>query len=99
VSEILSQMSGGQLIGFFAVVGGMIIAVSATLGSLWMIVRLAEFRARRFELEVGLKRDMITRGMSVDEIERVIAAGRTKPQPCSADSALEPASSVSKSCL
>ena len=99
MSEILSQMSGGQLIGFFAVVGETIVAVSGTLGFLWLSVRLAEFRTRRVELEFGLKQDMINRGMSVDEIERVIAAGQTKAPPCSADSALEPASSVRKGCL
>ena len=33
------------------------------------------FRWRKTELDIELKRDMIARGMSADEIERVLAAG------------------------
>jgi hypothetical protein len=87
MSEMLSRMHGGELIGFFAVVGALVIAVSAIVGGLWASVRLAEFRTRRAELEAGLKQDMLSRGMSVDEIERVIAAGQPKSPSCSTDSA------------
>ena len=86
MSDMLSRMNGGELIGFFAVVGALVIAVSAIVGSLWASVRLAEFRTRRAELEAGLKQDMLSRGMSVDEIERVIAAGQTKASSCSTGS-------------
>jgi hypothetical protein len=33
------------------------------------------YRWRKSELDAELKRDMIARGMSADEIERVLAAG------------------------
>lgn len=35
------------------------------------------FRWRKTELDIELKRDMIARGMSADEIERVLAAGNS----------------------
>jgi hypothetical protein len=92
-------MTGAQLIGFTGVVGGLIVAVTAVVMSLWTGVRLAEFRARRVELEIGLKRDMVGRGMSVEEIERVIAAGPPKAPPSSTDSAPVPGSAVRKACI
>jgi len=82
-------MNGGELIGFFAVVGGMFIAASAIIGGLWSSVRLAEFRARQVELETALKQDMLNRGMSADEIERVIAAGQPKTSSCARSRAAE----------
>jgi hypothetical protein len=94
MSDVFSQMNGGQLIGFFAVVGSMLLAVVSIVGGVWVSVRSAEFRARRHELDVGLKRDMINRGMSVDEIERVLAAGRAKDSACSALWGSESASGV-----
>jgi len=37
------------------------------------------YRWRKAELDAELKRDMVTRGMSADEIERVLAAGSPLP--------------------
>ena len=37
------------------------------------------YRWRKTELDAELKRDMIARGMSADEIERVLAAGSPMP--------------------
>jgi len=37
------------------------------------------YRWRKSELDAELKREMITRGMSADEIERVLAAGSPSP--------------------
>ncbi len=75
---MLDRMSGGELIGFFAVVGSLAVIATTILGSLWAIVRRGECHTRRVELETNLKQDMINRGMPVDEIERVLAAGPTK---------------------
>jgi hypothetical protein len=36
-------------------------------------------KMRRDELDAGLKQEMIARGMSADEIERVLAARSDKP--------------------
>jgi len=37
------------------------------------------YRWRKSELDAELKREMIARGMSADEIERVLAAGSVSP--------------------
>jgi hypothetical protein len=37
------------------------------------------YRWRKSELDAELKREMIARGMSADEIERVLAAGSPSP--------------------
>ena len=37
------------------------------------------YRWRKTELDAELKRDMVARGMSADEIERVLAAGSPSP--------------------
>jgi hypothetical protein len=37
------------------------------------------YRWRKIELDAELKREMIARGMSADEIERVLAAGSALP--------------------
>src|SRR5262249_51938353 len=57
----------GLLIVFVALVCGTLIAVSAILCHHWSVVRQAE-------TEASLKQDMLNRGLSVDEIERVIKA-------------------------
>jgi uncharacterized membrane protein len=49
------------------VVGGSIVAA-------WQAIRSAEIKARVKEAELALKQDMIARGMSADEIERVLGA-------------------------
>ena len=89
MSDLLTRMNGGELIGFFAVVGGMFIAASAIIGGIWSSVRLAEFRARQLELETALKQDMLNRGMSADDIERVVAAGQSKSSSCKGSRAAE----------
>jgi hypothetical protein len=86
-------MNGGQLIGLIAVTGAMIIAAGAVIGGLWASVRTAEFRTRRLELEVGLKQDMLNRGMPVEEIERVLAAGQASSPADSSDAAQRAAGS------
>jgi hypothetical protein len=50
--------------------GGIIIAVAQTIATTWR-------RARESEHLAVLKQSMIDRGMSADEIERVLNAGKT----------------------
>jgi hypothetical protein len=69
--EWLSQQSAGQLIGLTAVLMGPLIAIVAIASAAWA-------RVRRMEMEASLKEQMIERGMSADEIERVLAAGQGK---------------------
>ena len=50
-----------------------IMVVAPSLGYSWSSVR-------RAEIDANLKRDMIARGMSADEIQRVLAAGGEKEE-------------------
>jgi hypothetical protein len=82
--EWLSQQSAGQMIGLIAVIGGPLIAITAIVAAAWARVRRAEFLAHQAETEAALKQQMIERGMSADEIVRVLAAGQSnlgKPKP------------------
>ena len=78
--EWLSQQSAGQLIGLTAVVMGPLIAIAAVVSAAWARVRRAEMQARIVETDAVLKQQMIERGMSADEIVRVLEAGQ-KPGP------------------
>ncbi len=55
------------LIPIAAIVCGCVVALVAILSGMWRGVR-------RAEVEATLKQDMLNRGMSVDQIERVIRA-------------------------
>jgi hypothetical protein len=62
---------GPGIIGVIAVLGGFIISVVAILAGNWR-------RVRQIEMEISLKHEMLERGMSAEEIERVIKASRRK---------------------
>ena len=63
MSELLSRFDAGEIIGLVAVGGGMLIALVAILGGFWHQNRLT-----------SLKHEMVSRGMSADEICRVVAS-------------------------
>ena len=62
MSDLLTRMDGGQLIGLVAVVGGLLVFLCGTLGHYWHAGRLT-----------ALKQDMVSRGMSPDELQAVVA--------------------------
>lgn len=74
--EWLSQLPAGQVIALLAVSGGVLIAVVSVAAGAWVRVRRADLQAHLADVDAALKQQMIERGMSVDEIERVLAAGR-----------------------
>ncbi len=76
--EWLSQYSPSQLTGLVAVMIGPTIAIVAIVSAAWARVRRADAQARVAEAETALVQQMIERGMSADEIERVLAAGSNK---------------------
>ena len=51
-----------------AICGAFAIPLAAIIGSVW-------YKMNKVRYEIELKRSMVERGMSVDEIERVMAAG------------------------
>ena len=64
------------MIGLAGVVAGPLVAIVAIVCAAWAKVRRAESKAHIAEVEAALKQQMIERGMSADEIERVMAAGQ-----------------------
>lgn len=71
--EFLSRWDAGEMIGLVAVVSGALIAITAILSGQWR-------RVRQTEIEASLKHDMLTRGLSAEDIERVLGASRKKPR-------------------
>ena len=61
------------LIPIVMFVGGFLVAITAIVAHHWRAIR-------RTELEVALKQDMLRRGLSVDEIERVLRASEKPPE-------------------
>jgi hypothetical protein len=74
--EWFAQQSAGQLTGLVAVITGPLIAIVAIVCGIWARVRRHELTAQRATAELAFKQQMVERGMSADEIERVLAAGR-----------------------
>jgi hypothetical protein len=68
--ELLSNEEKTAVMDIFARDPGVLVAI---LASYWHAVR-------RTEAEASLKQDMINRGLSVDEIERVIKATNSPPE-------------------
>ena len=66
--ELLSKFEAGELIGLTAVVGGLLCGLVA-------IVMGTGLAIRKTELTVGLKKSMLERGMSAEEIRMVMEAG------------------------
>jgi hypothetical protein len=66
--ELLAKIEPGQLIGLVAVVGGLVCGIVG-------IVMGVGLEIRRAELAAGLKKDMLERGMSAEEIRIVMEAG------------------------
>lgn len=64
MNEFLSRFNSGELIGLVAIVGGMLVGVIAIVAHYWHQNRLTE-----------LKREMLNRGMSAEEIKTVLNAG------------------------
>ena len=64
MNDFLSRFDGGELIGLVAVIGGLLCGLVGIIGHFWHENR-----------QTALKRDMIERGMSAEEIQAVLWAG------------------------
>lgn len=78
MSEWLSQQNAASLMPLVAVTLGLLVAITAIVCAAWTKVRRAEAQVHIAETEAALKQQMIEKGMSADEIERVLAAGKGK---------------------
>ena len=71
MDDVIRNMTGGQFIGFTAVVLGVLFVtlsgLASTIGSHWR-------KVRQVEAETQLKRDLVAAGFSADDIERVVRA-------------------------
>ncbi len=71
--ELLLKIEPGHLIGLTAVAGGLICGIVA-------IVMGVGLEMRRVELAAALKKDMLERGMTAEEIRIVMEAGSRHPE-------------------
>jgi hypothetical protein len=84
LADVLSRFGFGELIGFLSVGGGLLIALVAVAGGLWV-------ENRKLEVNAALKHDMLAQGMTADEIQTVLDAGthrsRRRKSSCQSTSA------------
>jgi hypothetical protein len=73
MDELLSKFQPDHLIGLVAVIGAFASGIVA-------IVMGVGFAVRRVELAADLKKDMLERGMTAEEIRIVMEAGTKKAQ-------------------
>ena len=71
--EVLSKMEPVHLIGLVSVVGGLVCGIVG-------IVMGVGLEIRRVELAAALKKDMLERGMTAEEIRIVMEAGSNNSQ-------------------
>lgn len=64
MTDLLTHFKPGEIIGLVAVGGGLLIPILAVIGGIWNRSRLT-----------ALKHEMVSRGMSADEIHGVLTAG------------------------
>jgi hypothetical protein len=72
--DFLAGWKPGEVIGLFAVLGGLLTAVAVVGTIVWSIVRHAEIKA-------NLKRDLVQRGFTVEQIERLVYGPSEASQP------------------
>ena len=69
MSNLLTEFNPGQIIALVSVLGGLSVALAAILGGYWYNARIT-----------ALKLEMVSRGMSPDDIRAVLDAGsESKP--------------------
>lgn len=74
MGDILHRMNPDDFLGLIAIVGTGLVFLISFIAYQWRRVRVAE-------MEATLKQDMIHKGMSVDEIERLLRVGTKPPRP------------------
>ena len=79
MGEFLQKFDAGELIGFVAVSGGMLIGL---LCGLTAIIADSWQKTRRAEIAAALKQDMLNRGMSAEDIRTVLEADSKRSKKC-----------------
>lgn len=65
---LLDRFNNGELLFLFILVSGLVCAVLGIVAGTWL-------KARQLEIDAALKKEMLSRGMSAEEIQAVIEAG------------------------
>ena len=73
--ELLSKIEPGQIIGLVAVIGAFACGIVGIVMGVGLVTR-------RVELAADLKKDMLERGMSAQEIRMVMEAGSNHTEHC-----------------
>jgi hypothetical protein len=68
MAGLLDRLNSGELMFLFILSGGFICALSGIVAGAWL-------KNRQLEIDANLKKDMLSRGMSSEEIRAVIEAG------------------------
>jgi hypothetical protein len=71
MSELFSRFEPGEFIGLVAVAGGLLCGLVAIVMGIW-------HEHRKTEVSAALKQEMLNRGMTADDIERILNAGMAK---------------------
>ena len=71
MNELFSRLNPGEVIAFLSISGGMLIGLVSIILGIWHRIRAEEIAAE-------LKRDMLDRGLSAEEIKTILEAGPKK---------------------
>lgn len=74
MSELLSKLNGGELLGLCGILLGLVAIVGSITVAITKVVAAHYRRTQLDEMEATLKMEMIQRGMSAAEIKQVLEA-------------------------
>ena len=75
LTEFLSRFDGGELIGLVALLSTMLLGLILGIMGIFLGFYAQRQAGRRAEILAALKQDMLSRGMSANEICMVLDAG------------------------
>src|SRR5262245_15274192 len=76
--DFLQRMDGGEILGLVAILGGVLVVIVAIVMGVWSSIHWAAHQA-------ALKREMLARGMSIDDIERLTMTSEERQAQLKAD--------------
>ena len=84
MDSFVDKLGSGNFVGVVAITGGILFLVAIVALDFWQKVRRAEADAAICLKTLELKLEMVDRGMSADDITRVLAAGYDEIEPAPA---------------
>lgn len=83
MSDLLSKLDGGEILGLCGIVVGLFAILGGITVAITNVVAAHYRRTQLDEMEATLKMEMIHRGMSADEIKQVLEARMGSARPTS----------------